>query len=560
MRIALAQLNPVIADLEGNVQKICRAISQARVKRCGLVIFPELALSGYMAEDLMQNEGVLDNLESALETVRAESNGIAVIIGHPSRNPGHGKALRNCLSVFHDGKILAEYQKRLLPNYDVFNENRYFEPGDQPLVLELNGVKFGLTVCEDAWNTEFSNSPGLYVADPVADSVNAGADVVVNIAASPFSYRKVAFREQMFSKIAAKHNRQFLYVNQAGGVDGIIFDGLSAAFDAAGRIMARGAGFEEDLVVVDFENTVTSVAGEVQGENSLIFHALTCGIRDYIRKIGAKQVHLGLSGGIDSALVAVLAAYALRPENVTGIMLPSRYSSDGSVKDAEKLRENLGMHLMNIPIQETVNRALSALGTAVPDGIRSITEENVQARARGLLLMGWSNNENSILLNTGNKSELAVGYATIYGDMCGALAVIGDVYKTKVFELCHWINREFGPVIPENILTKPPSAELRPEQKDSDTLPPYEVLDAILESFVEGGMSPVEIAVKTGADRKLVERMVQMVLRTEFKRKQAAPILKITDRAFISGFRFPISSGWRPVGLKNQTRIEEDNG
>jgi len=558
MRIALAQLNPVIADLDGNVQKIHRAISQARSQGCGLVIFPELALSGYMAEDLMQNAGFLDHLELALESVRAESDGIAVILGHPSRNPGHGKALRNCLSVFQDGAVLAEYKKRLLPNYDVFNENRYFEQGNQPLVLELDGTRFGLTVCEDAWNTEFSNSPGLYRADPIAESVNAGADVIVNIAASPFSYRKVAFREQMFSKIAAKHHRPLLYVNQAGGVDGIIFDGLSAAFDPKGRILARGAGFEEDLVLVDFENAAASAAGEVQGEYSLIFHALTCGIRDYIRKIGAKQVHLGLSGGIDSALVAVLAAHAMGPENVTGIMLPSRYYSEGSVKDAEELGENLGIHLMSVNIQETVNKALSALGTVISDGIRGITEENLQARTRGLLLMAWSNNEKSILLNTGNKSELAVGYATIYGDMCGALAVIGDVYKTKVFELCRWINREFGPVIPENILTKPPSAELRPEQKDSDTLPPYEVLDAILESFVEGGMSPVEIAASTGSDRELVEKVVQMVLGTEFKRKQAAPILKITNRAFASGFRFPISSGWRPGGFVNQVEDKED--
>ncbi len=551
MRIALAQLNPVIGDLNGNVKKICQFVSQAREQGCALVIFPELALSGYMAEDLMQNTGFLDQMETALDTIRENSHGIAVIIGHPSRNSGNGKALRNCLSVFRDGRVVVEYQKRLLPNYDVFNENRYFEQGDQPMVLELDGTQFGLTVCEDAWNTEFSNSPGLYSADPILESVNTGADVIVNIAASPFSYRKVKFREQMFSKIAAKYNLPVLYVNQAGGVDGIIFDGLSAAFDAKGQILARGTGFEEDLVMVDLEDTAMPAVADVQGENSLIFDALVCGIRDYIRKIGADRVHLGLSGGIDSALVAVLAAHAVGPENVTGIMLPSRYSSEGSVKDAEELAGNLGIHLMSVPIQKTVNEALSALSKVTSNGIRGITDENLQARTRGLLLMGWSNNENSILLNTGNKSELAVGYATIYGDMCGALAVIGDVYKTKVFELCRWINREFRHVIPENILNKPPSAELRPDQKDSDTLPPYDVLDAILEAFVEGGQAPEKIVAGTGADTKLVNKVIEMVLRTEFKRKQAAPILKVTDRAFATGFRFPISSGWKPGGRRN---------
>ncbi|PJB78121.1 MAG: NAD+ synthase [Acidobacteria bacterium CG_4_9_14_3_um_filter_49_7] len=556
MRLALAQLNPVIGDMNSNFEKIRSAIWSARHQSCSLVIFPELALSGYMAEDLMQNAGFLVHLESALNAVRAESDGIAVILGHPARNPGHGKVLRNCLSVFRNGEILAEYQKRLLPNYDVFNENRYFEPGSQPVVLELDGVRLGLTICEDAWNTDFSNSPGLYSADPIAESVLAGADVIVNIAASPFSYRKVAFREQMFSRIAANYHLPLLYVNQAGGVDGTIFDGLSAAFDRDGQILKRGAAFEEDLVVVESEGSGTFVPGEGNTENSLIFHALVCGVRDYIRKIGAKRVHLGLSGGIDSALVAVLAAYAVGPENVTGIMLPSRYSSVGSVKDAEELGRNLGIVLMDIPIQGTVDEALSSLSDVIP-GISGLTEENLQARVRGLLLMGWSNNENSILLNTGNKSELAVGYATIYGDMCGALAVIGDVYKTKVFELCRFINREFGPTIPGNILTKQPSAELRPDQKDSDTLPPYEVLDAILEGFVEEALAPDEIAVRACEDRELVERVIGMVLRTEFKRKQAAPILKITGRAFGTGFRFPISSGWKPGNLPDQIEIEE---
>ncbi len=556
MRIALAQLNPVIGNLNVNVEKIRDAISRSRKNGCELVIFPELALSGYMAEDLMQNSGFLNQLESALEAVRQASGGITVVLGHPSRNPGHGKALLNGLSVFRDGKLLAGYRKRLLPNYDVFNENRYFEPGNMVQVLEIGGLRFGLTICEDGWNTSFSNAPGLYRVDPVAESVAAGADVIINIAASPFSYGKVAFREKMFAEIAAFHHCPLLYVNQAGGVDGIIFDGLSAVFDKNGRVLARGAGFEEDLVVADLESAPKAPVDPLPGENSLIFGALVCGIRDYIRKIGAKQVHLGLSGGIDSALVAVLASHALGADNVTGIMLPSRYSSEGSVKDAERLAQNLGIHLMEIPIQPTVNQARNALANSVSE-IRGITEENLQARVRGLLLMGWSNNENSILLNTGNKSELAVGYATIYGDMCGALAVIGDVYKTRVFKLCSWINLEFGDVIPENILTKPPSAELRPNQRDSDTLPPYEILDGILESFVEGALAPDEIAKKTGAGMGLVNRIITMVMRTEFKRKQAAPILKVTDRAFATGFRFPISSGWCPENDVLETEEKE---
>ena len=545
MKIALAQINPIIGDIPANTDWILDAMKQAADAECGAIFFSELAVTGYLPEDLLQNKGVLDAEEQALDTIRRLSGACAVFIGHTRRNTGTGKPLFNCVSVFRNGQCIATVRKRLLPNYDVFNENRYFEPGEQPAVIDLDGTRFGVTVCEDGWNTPFSNAPELYDDDPIADCVKAGADVIVNIAASPFTYMKVAFREEMFGKIAAHHGKPLIMTNQAGGVDGVIFDGMSAAFDAQGQLSARCRSFEADICILEMGKPADPLPVTDHADNRLIHDALVCGIRDFIRKIGATQIHLGLSGGIDSALVAVLAAHALGPENVTGIMLPSRCSSEGSLTDARELVQLTGIRSLEIPIQAGVDEAMARLESEV-DTIRSITEENLQARMRGLLLMGWSNNENAILLNTGNKSELAVGYATIYGDMCGALAVIGDVYKTRVFQLCRWINDTYGYRIPTAIIEKPPSAELKPDQKDTDSLPPYDQLDSILECFVEKGMAAEDIVVRTGLDAALVRHIIGMVLRTEFKRKQGAPVLKVTDRAFGSGFRFPISSKFNP--------------
>lgn len=545
MKIALAQINPIIGDIPANTEWILAAMRQAADAECDAIFFSELAVTGYLPEDLLQNKGFLDAEEGALDTIRRHSGPCSVFIGHTRRNTGPGKPLFNCVSVFRQGQCLETVQKRLLPNYDVFNENRYFEPGEQSAVIDLDGTRFGVTVCEDGWNTPFSNAPELYDDDPIADCVAAGADIIVNIAASPFTYLKVAFREEMFGRIAAHHGKPLIMTNQAGGVDGIIFDGMSAAFNAQGQLIARCRSFEADLCIVEMDAAADPLPVTDHRDDQLIHDALVCGIRDFIRKIGASRVHLGLSGGVDSALVAVLAAHALGPENVTGIMLPSRYSSEGSLTDAMELVRLTGIRSLEIPIQAGVDEAMTRLGAEV-DSIRSITEENLQARMRGLLLMGWSNNENSILLNTGNKSELAVGYATIYGDMCGALAVIGDVYKTRVFQLCRWINDTYGYRIPTAIIEKPPSAELKPDQKDTDSLPPYDQLDSILECFVEQGMSAEEIVNRTGFDSLLVKRIIGMVLGTEFKRKQGAPVLKVTDRAFGSGFRFPVSSRFKP--------------
>ncbi len=545
MKIALAQINPVIGDLDKNLDWIMQAVSRAEEERCSIIVFSELAITGYLPGDLLQNDGFLEACDVKLEQIRKRSADTAILIGHVERNPGHGKPLYNSVSAFRNGKRLLTARKRLLPNYDVFNENRFFEPGDRTDLLELDGIRFGITICEDGWNTPFSDVTGLYDDNPVADCVELGADIIVNMGASPFTYRKVGFREIMFSKIAAHHQRPLIMTNQAGGVDGIVFDGRSAVYDTAGNMILQADAFREDIRIVDLDQPCRALKIDNHDDNRLIFDALVCGTRDFIRKIGAERVHFGLSGGMDSALVAVIAAHALGAENVSGIMLPSRYSSEGSIQDASRLAGNLGIRLYNISIQETVDRAAAALKQELQI-IKSITEENLQARIRGLLLMGWSNNEGSILLNTGNKSEMAVGYATLYGDMCGALAVIGDVYKTRVYELARFINRHFNEPIPEAILTKAPSAELRPEQKDTDSLPPYEELDPILECFVERSMSRNDIVRHTGSNPETVDRIIRMVLGTEFKRKQGAPILKVTDRAFGTGFRYPITAQFRP--------------
>ncbi len=541
MKIAIAQINPVIGDLEQNLDWIMQAVSRAEKEQCSVIIFSELAITGYLPGDLLQNDGFLDACDSKLAQIQERSGDTVILIGHVERNPGHGKPLFNSVSAFRNGKRLLTARKRLLPNYDVFNENRFFEPGDRADLLELDGVRFGITICEDGWNTPFSDVTGLYDDNPVADCVELGADIIVNMGASPFTYRKVGFREKMFSNIAEHHQRPLIMTNQAGGVDGIVFDGRSAVYDPSGNMILQADAFHEDIRIVDMEQPCRALQIDNHDDNRLIYDALVCGTRDFIRKIGANSVHLGLSGGMDSALVAVIAAHALGADQVTGIMLPSRYSSEGSVQDATQLAENLGIRLCSIPIQETVDRAADELKSELPS-LKSITEENLQARTRGLLLMGWSNNEGSILLNTGNKSELAVGYATLYGDMCGALAVIGDVYKTRVYELARFINRHFNSPIPETIITKAPSAELKPDQKDTDSLPPYEELDPILECFVERSMSRDAIIQHTESAPATVDRIIHMVLKNEFKRKQGAPILKVTDRAFGTGFRYPITA------------------
>lgn len=545
MKIAVVQLNPIVGDFAYNFSKIEKYVKSSESENCDLVIFPELSLSGYMPEDLMQSGDFIIQQNEVLEKVIELSKNIGIIFGYIEENQSSGKPFYNCAGFATKNKLHVVGRKRLLPNYDVFNENRFFQKGVVSPIVKVGRKKLGLTICEDGWNTKFAPGNNLYSEDPVEDVVKNGADIIINIAASPFSYEKVNLREKMFSKIAKYHRLPLILVNQAGGLDGITFDGHSAVFDEFGNVLKKGKGFEEDFFTIDLNGKNKTIEPGNYDELQLIFNALTYNIKEFINKIHAKKVHFGLSGGVDSALVAVLAKFALGRENVTGIMLPSPYSSDSSIEDSRKLAENLGINLKKIEISESFKSIYSTLEKSLGN-VKGLTEENIQARLRGLLLMAYSNNENSILLNTGNKSEFAVGYATIYGDMCGALSIIADLYKTKVYELCNWINENYGNIIPENILTKAPSAELRPDQKDEDSLPPYEVLDTILRLYIEKNKSIEEIENETGYGLEIIEKSITLLLRSEFKRKQAAPILKITDKAFATGFRYPISSGFNP--------------
>ncbi len=547
MKIAVGQINPRIADFEYNFSQMEEFAEKAAEQGCNLIIFPELSLCGYMPEDLIFQGDFLKKTEKYLSKIEKLSEKISLICGYVKKNTGKGKPFFNTAGMFVKGELVAEYNKRLLPTYDVFNEKRYFEEGDSPAIFELDGIKLGITICEDGWNTEFSPAHGLYPVDPIKETVEAGCHIVLNIAASPFYYKKVYLREKMFSNIAANYRKPLIFINFAGGIDGVIFDGDSCVYNANGEIVVKASRFKQDLIVWDTENDKNGVKPVEEEHNKLIFDALTLGVKDFIRKIGAKKVHLGLSGGIDSALVAVIAKYALGKENVTGIMLPSPYSSEESIKDSVELTENLGIKVKKIEITPYFEQFKKLLPAETGE-LNDITEQNIQARLRGLILMAYSNNTGSILLNTGNKSELAVGYATMYGDMCGALSVIGDLYKTKVYSLAEWINEKFGNIIPENIITKEPSAELKPGQKDSDSLPPYPVLDAILERYLEECKSVSNIERETGFDGELIAKVVNMVNRFEYKRKQGAPVLKLTAKAFKTGFRFPLTSNFRLKG------------
>ncbi len=544
MKIAIAQINPKVADFNYNFAQIESFVEKAVEESAHLIVFPELSLCGYMPDDIIFQHSFYNQTLIFIEKIKQLSKKIPLLIGYVEKNNEDGKPFYNVVGFFKDGNLEDIYKKRLLPNYDVFNEKRYFEEGKNPLVIEINGVKLGITICEDGWNTEFSPAYRLYAVDPIEETVKSGCDILLNIAASPFYYKKVFLRESMFSNIAKKHSTPLIFVNQAGGVDGIVFDGDSCVFDRDGRIIKKARRFDKDFIVWDVNNDKGKDFPLKSDDNELIFNALVTGLRDFILKIGAEKVHLGLSGGIDSAIVSVIARFALGSENVCGIMLPSPYSSKSSIEDSLLLAKNLEIKVEKIDISPYFDVLKNKLPSKIGD-LKDITEQNLQARLRGLILMAYSNNNNSILLNTGNKSELAVGYATIYGDMCGAIAVIGDVYKTKVYSLAEWVNKRFGNLIPETILVKPPSAELKPGQTDQDTLPPYNVLDAILERFIEECQSAEEIAEETGIKLETIKYVLNMVQKSEFKRKQAAPILKITSRAFGNGFRFPITSNFK---------------
>jgi NAD+ synthase (glutamine-hydrolysing) len=547
MLIALAQINPTVGDIDGNCAKICSTIESARAGGAKLVLFPELCVPGYPPRDLLLRKAFVQRNVSGVETIAAACKDIIAVVGFAlPNNDAAGKELYNAAAICQNGGVLATYRKRLLPTYDVFDESRYFAPGDAsvPITVTVSGkaVRLGVTICEDLWNDEPYINRRLYGADPIADLAKQGVELIVNISASPFTMGKQRVREELFARQVAEHGIPLALVNQVGGNDELIFDGASAFFDASGKCVMRAESFSEDLKFVDTEHLPTEPPIALPDDIDAVHRALVLGTRDYVGKCGFSDVVIGLSGGIDSAVTAAIAVEALGNDHVHGVAMPSRISSDHSVDDARQLSINFGIDHRVIPInilhqagEETLARDFE--GTPV-----GIAEENIQARARGGILMALSNKFGWLLLTTGNKSELAVGYCTLYGDMCGGLAVISDVPKIMVYALAKFINQSAGkPLVPQNTIDKVPSAELKENQTDQDSLPPYDTLDAILQRYVEQDMDIADI-VSDGFDRDLVVEIARKVDRNEYKRKQAATGLKVTSRAFGSGRRMPIAA------------------
>jgi NAD+ synthase (glutamine-hydrolysing) len=545
MRLLLLQLNPVIGDLAGNAGKIREGVISAGRGSADLIVTSELALMGYPPRDLLLFRSFIGRSLEAADELAADLDGYPpVLVGAARPNPSPvGRPLVNVALLLQGGKVVRSFGKTLLPTYDVFDEDRYFEPAQGPQILELGGTKLGISICEDVWNDADFWNRKRYHSDPIQELVGAGARCLVNISASPFTAGKQVTRERMLSGIARKYRIPLIYVNQAGGNDDLVFDGRSCAFSARGELMARAAPFAEDRLAVEISG---EVAGQIHPDDfspeSEIWNALVLGTRDYVRKTGFRQVLLGLSGGIDSSLVAAIAAEALGRENVIGVLMPSPFSSGGSVTDAITLGERLGIRTTMLPIGGIMDAFDAALSREFAGLPRDITEENLQARIRGTLLMGLSNKSGALLLSTGNKSEISVGYCTLYGDMNGALAVIADVPKTMVYRIARWLNaRGTVPVIPEPVFTKAPSAELRPDQTDQESLPPYDLLDEILLYYIEQHESAAGIVAR-GYDPGVVYRVARMVKGAEFKRKQAPPGIKVTDRAFGTGWRMPLAA------------------
>jgi len=540
LRIALLQLNPIPGDLAGNAALITAAAREAQRQGADLSLTSELALMGYLPRDLLMSHGFVKRSCEMLHSMARElTNAPPVFVGVATPNPAEmGRPLFNSAVLLHNGSVGPTFHKTLLPTYDVFDEDRYFEPAKEPQIMDFDGTRLGLSICEDVWNDrDFWQRPR-YHQDPITSLAEAGAQIIVNLSASPFVVGKQQLRERMFGHSARRHGIPLVYVNQAGGNDDLIYDGRSCAFDAKGRLIARGKPFAEDVVVVDLATGQGTVAEDDFQPEAEIWHALVLGVRDYARKTGFKNVLLGLSGGIDSALTAAIAAEAMGRENVLGVLMPSPYSSSGSVDDSVALAKNLGIKTLTLPIAQIMQSYEASLHDAFAGRPEDVTEENIQSRIRGNLLMALSNKYGALLLTTGNKSELSVGYCTLYGDMSGGLAVIADLPKMMVYRVARWRNQRRAD-IPEAVLTKAPSAELRPNQTDQDSLPPYEILDEILERHVEGCESEEEI-LEHGYDPETVRRVLRMVRNAEFKRKQAAPGLKVTSRAFGTGWRMPI--------------------
>ena len=542
MKIALGQINPTVGDFSGNAARIIDFAIRAQAAGAGLIAFPELSVCGYPPRDLVERSSfVAHNHEAALH-IAQHTRGISVIVGLVT--PAHaesGKSVMNSAALLQDGKIAFVQSKMLLPTYDVFDEVRNFAPAAAQSLFAHAEKQIALTICEDAWNDKNFWNRRLYTFDPVEALVKTGGNFVLNISASPFWMGKRELRRDMLASIARNNRVPVAMVNQVGGNDSLVFDGSSLALDASGNVIAQAKSFEEDLIFFDPATASGEMHEQIAGDEASVYSALVLGTRDYIHKCGFRKVILGLSGGIDSALTAAIAVDAVGPDNVIGVGMPGPYSSSGSIDDARALAENLKIRfeLLAIgPIVESYNKTLRPIFSGYKE---DVTEENIQSRARGGLLMALSNKLGAIVLSTGNKSELGVGYCTLYGDMVGGLAVISDVPKTLVYRLSEYVN-SLRPLIPAATISKPPSAELRPGQKDSDSLPPYDVLDAILEDYVEETHSAERIASDRGFDLALVKKVVRMVERAEYKRQQAAPGLKISAKAFGYGRRFPIAA------------------
>jgi len=542
VKIALGQINPTVGDFQGNASKIIDFSLRAQTAGAGLILFPEMSVCGYPPRDLVERSSFVVHCREATERIATETKGIAVICGLATPAQAEtGKSVMNSAALLREGRIAFLQSKMLLPTYDVFDEMRNFAAAKSQVLFPFCGKQMALTICEDAWNDKHFWNKRLYTFDPVEALIHAGGNFLLNISASPFWMGKREVRRNMLCTIATSYNVPVVMVNQVGGNDSLVFDGSSLVLDRLGNVIARGKSFEEDLIFFDSDKLTGEINDQIEGEDAAAYAALVLGTRDYVRKCGFSKVILGLSGGIDSALTAAIAADAMGAENVIGVGLPGPYSSQGSIDDALGLARNLGIRFELIGINDIFESYRQALKGVFSGYKEDITEENIQSRARGGILMAMSNKFGALVLSTGNKSELGVGYCTLYGDMVGGLAVISDVPKTMVYRLSHYVN-SVRPVIPQRTLEKPPSAELRPDQKDSDSLPPYDVLDAILEDYVEDSRSAEQIAGQRGFDINLVRRVIRMVERSEYKRQQAAPGLKISEKAFGYGRRFPIAA------------------
>jgi len=544
LKIGLLQLNSTIGDFAANRHKLLQSYEAACVRGAEFILAPELFLCGYPPRDLLLRADFVDaNLAVLAETAKSIGK-IPLCVGYVDQNHERpGRALRNSAAVLQNGKIVWRTHKCLLPTYDVFDEDRYFEPAKNITPFEFNGRKLGITICEDIWNDQDFWPERLYRRDPIKELIAQGAGAIINISASPWHDGKERVRLEMLQHVARDEGVPLAYANLIGANDELVFDGHSVVFNKCGELLAMGKGFAEDMLVVDWETDGPALKAEWPAREQQLFAALSLGIRDYVGKCGFKSTIVGLSGGIDSALVAVLAADALGPDKVMGVSMPARYSSEGSKSDAEKLAKNLGIRYEVLPIETTFQSVEKQLATVFAGTKPNEAEENVQSRLRGLTLMALSNKFGALVLTTGNKSEMAVGYCTLYGDMCGALAPLADVFKMDVYKISRWVNRE-REIIPAASLTKPPSAELRPNQKDQDSLPPYEILDQILEAYVVQNLSKPEIIAR-GFDSAVVNDVINKITFSEYKRRQAAPGLKVSPRAFGIGRRIPIAQKFR---------------